>query len=154
MHIKWKIQKRSGHFRPVLAYQIALEDFEKDLALPAVKVDSDIAKIPNAHERFCLPDTNERDRTWQAEQYHKLASPDFHRAILQKQIILPYTCSQEFQEIETSFAKLRSAFEEALLAAYASSSFSIRKEMGLTSETRTQMATGIAASRMLNLFAT
>jgi hypothetical protein len=151
MNIKWKIEKKRGNFRALLIYRITLEDLEVKMALPAVSVTSMIPLLPDRYERFCRPDCNERRAGWQPEHFHKISSPDFRVRTLRKRLILPYTFNGKFEAVETSFARLREAFETELLSAYASGPIHMRKEMGMSQETGHRMAGGIAAQRMLKL---
>ena len=151
MKIKWSIEKQQGNFRPVLEYKITLEEFEKDLAMHTVRVTSRIPKIPESIQRFCLPDTMEREADWKPKAFHVIYTPSFSRGELKNKLILPYQNDTEFAMVEDSFKLLRQAFETELQAARDSMSVFQRHEMCLTDETRQKMATDIAASKMLNL---
>lgn len=151
MKIKWTIEKPRGNFRPVLEYEMILEDFEKELAMPSVSVSSDVPVIPDPRCHFCMPNSNEREPDWRPTRFHNFTSPDFRRGKANKRLILPYTCSSDFVEVESSFKRLRDAFEKEMQGAKDSESLLIRKELCLTEEARQNMATGIAAHRILQL---
>jgi hypothetical protein len=42
MNMTWKITKKRGNFRPVLHYTLTLTEYERGLALPAVRIQSPI----------------------------------------------------------------------------------------------------------------
>lgn len=149
MKIKWTIEKQRGNFRPVLEYDIVLEDFEIELALPSVKIVSDIACIPDPKCKFCLPHSNEREAHWQADKYHNMYSPDCRKGKINKRIILPFTIINDFKLIENSFIRLREAFEKEMQAAKDSESILIRQHLSLSDDVRNNMAAGIAAHKLL-----
>lgn len=151
MKITWTIEKPRGNFRPVLEYKITLEDFEKALAMPPVSIASEIPQIPDPRRKFCLPGTNERESGWVPTRFHQLSSPSFRRAQGGKRIILPYTLCGSFVQVENSFRRLRQAFEREMQAARDSGPVLMRRELCLTDDTRKEMATNIAAHRMLQL---
>jgi len=151
MNIKWTIEKKRGNFRPILDYEILLESFEKELAVATVSITSQIAQIPEQRSRFCLPDTNERVTGWLPARFHLLSTPGFRRGEIQKRIILPYADNSKFAEIEASFIRLRSEFENQMQAAKDSKAVLSRKELRLTEATGKKMAGDIAAHRMLQL---
>ncbi len=151
MNIKWTIEKKRGNFRAVLNYEICLEDFEKELAVPTVTIVSRIAQIPEPRNRFCLPDTNERVRGWLPARFHPMSTPGFRRGETQKSILLPYVSSSQFSEVEASFCLLRSEFEKEMQAAKESESVLIRNELRLTEKTSKKMAGDIVAHKMLKL---
>ncbi len=151
MNIKWTIEKKRGNFRPVLQYEILLEGFEQKLAVATVTMTSQICQVPEPRNRFCLPDTNERVKGWLPSLFHRISTPGFRRGEIQKRIILPYANDSEFTEVEASFLRLRSEFENAMQAAKASEAVLSRKELRLTEATGKKMAGDIAAHRMLQL---
>ena len=151
MHIKWKIEKKRGNFRPLLSYQITLEELERELAIPAVSTTSLIPVLPDRYDRFCRPHCNERNNHWRPKHFHKLSTPDFRKGSLRDRIILPYPSFTDYDDVETSFGILRKAFEEELQSAYDSSPMFMRREMGMSEEAGRKMASGFVAHRMLKL---
>lgn len=55
MHIEWNITKRRGNIRPVLHYTVTLEEHERELALPFIRVVSTIPEPPDSWQEFCYP---------------------------------------------------------------------------------------------------
>ena len=64
MHIEWAINKDRGNLRPTLSYRVRLEEHEKALALPQVRVTSTIPRPEEHHTRYCYPGTMERAEGW------------------------------------------------------------------------------------------
>jgi len=151
MNIKWNIEKNKGNFRPVLNYEITLEKFEKKLALPQVSTTTKIPVILDSFDRYCLPDCNERHLEWRPGNFHRMYVPSFNQRSVLREIILPYTDNGDFSYVTDSFSGLRIAFERELLAARNSRPVSIRKELGMSSDTRKKMVGDIAAQRMLQV---
>ena len=60
MHIEWNITKRRGNIRPILHYTVTLEEHERELALPFIRVDSTIPEPPDSWQEFCYPGQHER----------------------------------------------------------------------------------------------
>ena len=60
MHIEWNITKRRGNIRPVLHYTVTLEEHERELALPFIRVVSTIPEPPDSWQEFCYPGQHER----------------------------------------------------------------------------------------------
>jgi len=151
MKIKWTIEKQQGNFRPILNYTLTLEAFEKELAVPSVRIVSKIPHIPESRQRFCLPNTHEREHGWIPNRYVSLSTPSFRNKDLQARVILPYVSDPQFAYVEESFKILREAFEIEMQAAKDSEALLLRKELCLTENTRQNMATDIAANKILQL---
>jgi hypothetical protein len=66
-------------------------------------------------------------------------------------LMLPMRPGNDYPEVEASFCRLRRAYEEALLAAYANSAFETRGSLGMSSETKRRFAPAVAAQRFLAL---
>ena len=60
MHIEWNITKRRGNIRPILHYTVTLEEHERELALPFIRVVSTIPEPPDSWQEFCYPGQHER----------------------------------------------------------------------------------------------
>ena len=54
MHIEWNITKRRGNIRPILHYTVTLEEHERELALPFIRVVSTIPE-PVSYTHLTLP---------------------------------------------------------------------------------------------------
>jgi len=113
VNIDWVISKKRGNFRPVLQYAIKLTDFERDLGVPMVRIESSIPKPPEASWEYCWPGQNERG-PWTPAEFHQLATPAHKTGEATGILRLPWRESGEFPEVETSFQALREAFERVL----------------------------------------
>jgi hypothetical protein len=150
MRIEWKIQKKAGHLRPKLHYRITLETFEIDLAVPMVRIASTIPKPPDAGQHYVWPGTKECGRELPEEVYD-LYTPSHKTGHCRETLMLPMRKEKDYPEVEASFIRLRQAYEEALLAAYANSAFETRGRLEMTTATKRQMAPAVAARRFLAL---
>jgi len=148
MRIEWKIHKRAGHLRPKLYYAMTLEDFEVELAVPMVRITSTIPKPPDAGQHYVWPGTKERGREAPTEVYD-LCSPSHKTGHCRETLMLPMRQGNDYPEIEDSFLKLRQAYEDALLTAYANSAFESKGCLDMTSATKRCMAPVVAAQRFL-----
>lgn len=148
MHIEWTIHKRAGHLRPKLHYAMTLEDFEIELAVPMVRITSTIPKPPDAGQHYVWPGTKECGRE-KPTQVYDLCSPSHKTGHCRETLMLPMRHGNDFPEVEDSLRKLRQAYEDALLTAYANSAFEIRGHLDMTSETKRRIAPVVAARRFL-----
>lgn len=149
MIIKWKIEKKRGNLRPSLSYRITLEDYEKELAVPTVHVETLIPEIPDAHQNYCMPETNERKNGWEPSAYHHFSTPYFKDGEITGFIRLPLRDSNDYPDVEASFRMLRDRYEQVLKEAYDIKPFSAEESLEISDETRSIIAAGVAASRML-----
>ncbi|MEA1966774.1 MAG: hypothetical protein U9N77_00895 [Thermodesulfobacteriota bacterium] len=149
MLINWKIKKKRGNHRPSLNYKIVLEDFEKKLAVPSIIIQSILPKIPNSHESFCLPGTNERDSFWKPEKFHYISVPYFKTGELSEFIRLPFRESRKYPEVEESFKSLRYEFEKTVKQAYGQEPFEYDNELEISRKTKQTIAAKITALKFL-----
>lgn len=63
MRINWKIEKKRGNLRPTLTYSVSLEEHEKALALPPLRIVSNIPKPAEHWQEHCYPGQFERLET-------------------------------------------------------------------------------------------
>lgn len=98
---------------------MALEPFEKSLAMPAVFLDTGIPHIPRPHQPFCLPNENERSPGWQPDRFHRLQVPYFRTGETNGFIRLPFRASGEYPEVEEAFRQLHQLYETKVCEAYA-----------------------------------
>ena len=60
MRLHWHIDKKRGNFRPVLTYRVELDDWERELATPALRVTSTIPEPAQSWREYCYPGELER----------------------------------------------------------------------------------------------
>lgn len=149
MFIKWKIEKKRGNLRPSLTYSIELEEFEQNIAIPIVTIESEIPVIPDDYQNYCLPGTNEREEGWDPTKTHKLSTPYFKDGSIKEFIRLPFRDNNDYPEVHRSFEKLRNEFEKHLKASYDSKPISKEYRLELSEETKKIVASGITAAKML-----
>lgn len=154
MKINWTIAKKRGNFRPSLNYRITLEAFEKKLAVNAVSIKSTIPEIPNPHQGFCLPDTNERIPHWEASNCHYLSVPYFKKGEVNGFIRLPFRESREYPEVAASFQTLRESYETVVRQAYGQEPLHLENELDMSRRTKQEIAATITAATLFNNFAT
>jgi len=148
MRIEWKIKKRAGHLRPKLYYEITLEPFEIDLAVPMARISSTIPKPPDAGQHYVWPGTKERGKETPTEVYD-LFTPSHKTGQCSAMLMLPARADNQYPEVAESFLDLRAAYEKVLLEAYENSAFETRGSLELTPETKKRLAPGVAAARFL-----
>jgi len=153
MKINWTITKKRGNHRSSLNYHISLETFEKDLAVHAVCIQSLIPKIPNSHQSFCLPNENERHPKWMPALFHSISVPYFKNGEISEFIRLPFRSSGEYPEVKASFLMLQEQFEKIVQQAYGHAPVDIQDELDISPETKTRIAPGVAAQKMLKFCA-
>lgn len=151
MNIQWEIIKKRGHLRPKLHYTIELEPFEISLAVPSVTVISTIAKPPDAWQSHVYPGRDER-RDWSPDIHYELTTPNHKDGRLKNVLTLPFRESNAYPEVESSFSLLRASYEEALVTAYRNTAFEIRGELGMSPETKREIAPVVLAEKLLNCF--
>lgn len=150
MRIEWTIEKKRGNLRPVLLYQVLLEEHEKALALPAVQVVSTIPKPLDFWESHCYPGRNERSGKFE-EGCYSLNSPGHKEKGRQQTLRLPWREDNQYPEVEESFAVLRSVVEAQLTAAYESVPMSEQGELTTSSHMKVKVAPDVLARRLLQL---
>lgn len=147
MIIEWNLNKKRGNFRPVLTYSIKLEDFEKELGLPQVVLESSIPEPPESWSASCLPGKNERNG--KNCTTYRLYTPDHKKGEVEGKFTLPWRTDSNYSEIKASFLKLREDFETVLKEAYDSHPVDIEGKLELSEETRRHIASGLVSQRFL-----
>ncbi len=150
MKIEWNIDKKRGNARPLLVFTITLTDFEKELGMPAVRIESSIPKPPDAGWRHCWPGQNER-AGWTPGEHYLLMSPSHKKGRVTETLTLPWRESNEYPEVAQSFLLLREAFERELEAAVQSAPLQVQDTLETSPPARKAIAPAVAAERMLRL---
>lgn len=147
MIIEWNLKKKRGNLRPVLTYTIKLEDFEKELALPQVVLESTIPQPPESWSASCLPGKCERG-DFDCIAY-RLYTPDHKKGEVEGKLTLPWRKNSDYPEIKESFLKLRENFESVLKEAYDSHPVDMDGKLELSEKTRSHIASGLVSQRFL-----
>ncbi len=147
MIIEWKVTKKRGNHRPLLSYTIRLEDFERDLAVPQVVMESCIERPADGWRSYCYP--NQAERRGGSGENYRLLTPDHKLGEICDTLRLSWRESGEYPEIEESFVRLRKQFELVLKSAYDSRPVECEGRMELSEEARKYIAGGVAAQRFL-----
>lgn len=148
MNITWSVHKKRGNHRPVVKYSIELEQFEKDLAVPQVLLDSAISKPPSAWRSFCYPGVDERGGV--SLEWYRLMTPSHKSGELSESLVLAWRePDNEFLDVKAAFERLRHNFELALKKAYDSAPLEIVEDLYLSENTRKHIVSGIASTRFL-----
>ena len=116
MHIEWNITKRRGNIRPVLHYTVTLEEHERELALPFIRVVSTIPEPPDSWQEFCYPGQHERAENPASGKTYDLEIPSHKGRLWKQSLRLPWREENDYPEVEQSFKKLCDAFEAELKA--------------------------------------
>ncbi|WP_419779051.1 hypothetical protein [Maridesulfovibrio sp.] len=147
MIIEWNINKKRGNFRPVLSYSIKLEEFEKELGLPQVVMESTIPEPPNSWSASCLPEKCER--SGETCSTYRLYTPNHKKGEVEGKFTLPWRTDSDYPEIQDSFTRLRDHFEIILKEAYNSHPVDLNGRLELSEETRKYIAGGLISQRFL-----
>ncbi|MHC1752733.1 hypothetical protein [Humidesulfovibrio sp.] len=150
MNIDWVITKKRGNFRPVLQYTIKLSDFERELGMPMVRLQSYIPKPPEPSWEYCWPGQNERGE-WTPAEFHQLATPAHKTGEAVDVLKLPWRENGEYPEVEASFQALREAFELVLEETTRSAPLRLCGCLETSTQTRRVIAPAFAAERLLRL---
>lgn len=149
MKIKWNILKKRGNHRPVLKYELELESFEVDLALPQVVVAHAVPKPPNSWRSFCYPGQDERAGA--GMDWYRLTTPTHKSVTDSGSLTLAWRDPDAgFEDVEAAFVRLRRDFELVLTQAYESAPLDIVETLELTEDTRKHIAAGVATARFLS----
>lgn len=148
MRIEWKIEKKRGNLRPKLTYSTTLDEYETNLCLPMVRIDSTIPKPPQSFASHCWPGENERAQ-WVPDAFYQLSTPSHKTGDLNETMTLPWRENNAYPEVEASLAQLQMAFEEMLQASSASDPINIGNEMETTTAAKQQIASAFLAERIL-----
>lgn len=147
MRIRWEIKKTQGNIRPTLSYTMELEEFERELAVDAVNIQSLIPKVEKPGQMYCMPGTFERGQAWEPRDYHWLTAPHFKTGSRTETIKLPFRRSNHYPEVDQSFELLRLEHEEAVQQALGCSPISIQGELDFTAGTRKNIAGAVARKK-------
>ena len=153
MDIAWKITKKRGNLRPVLTYSVMLEEYEKELALPPLRVRSSIPEPPDSWQDFCYPGQMERAEGFEPAAFYDLESPSHRGKSWPQTLRLPWRSDNAYPEVEESFRQFRKAFEDMLRLAYASAPMEEERSLQSTGAIRVHVAPGVAAARFLRMAA-
>ena len=145
MHIEWNITKRRGNIRPVLHYTVTLEEHERELALPFIRVVSTIPEPPDSWQEFCYPGQHERAENPASGKTYDLEIPSHKGRLWKQSLRLPWREENDYPEVEQSFKKLRDAFEAELKAAYGSLPMDESNSLETSFDARRFIAPGILA---------
>ncbi|WP_291323133.1 hypothetical protein [Desulfonatronospira sp.] len=148
MILEWKIIKKSGHMRPKLRYKVRLEDFEKDLAVPMVRISSSIPKPVDSWQAHAWPGTNELAPGYETE-YYDIFTPSHKTEQLEEVLTLPMRETRLYPEVEESFLNLRQAYEQVLVTAYENSAFEQEGRLELSMPIKKLIAPHAVAARFL-----
>lgn len=159
MRLEWKIKKERGNLRPTLYYTVMLEDHEKKLALPPVSVRSSIP-VPEEHrQEYCYPGQFERRATPEGGagqghgtpelEYYTLEAPSHRGHAWTQTLRLPWREDNAYPEVESSFVRLRDAFEKELAAAYASQPMESGGTLKSSEAAKQGVAPAVLAERLL-----
>jgi len=149
MKIHWEINKKRGNHRPVLKYEIELEQFEVDLAVPQVVLDAAIARPPSSWRSYCYPGEDERGGA--AMDWYRLMTPSHTNQRVAESLTLPWReFSNGFVDVKAAFERLRGNFELVLKNAYDSAPLDVVESFELTEETRKRIVCGVATARILS----
>ncbi|NDV28529.1 hypothetical protein [Desulfovibrio sp. JC010] len=147
MIIEWNITKKRGNFRPLLTYTITLEDFEKELGLPQVVMQSSIPEPPESWSASCLP--GKCERAGKDCSTYRLYTPDHKKGEVEGKFTLPWRVDSDYPEVKKSFTRLRADFETVLKEAYDSHPVDINGRLELSEDTRSHIASGLVSQRFL-----
>lgn len=149
MKIEWSISKKRGNIRPMLSYCFVVESFERELALPPIRIKSNIAEPFDAWEEHCYPNKNERAAEPIYNGFYTLEIVSHKGHLWTQKIRLPWRENNEYPEVEESFKKLRTVFEEELANAHASDVIQKSASLEITDKATQLMAPSLLAERFL-----
>ncbi len=150
MKIQWKIEKKRGNLRPTLTYSFIIENYEKSLALPPIRICSTIAEPIDSWQEHCYPNTNERAATPSYKGHYNLEIVSHKGKVWAQSLRLPWREDNTYPEVETSFELLRKAFEEELLRADASQPMEEVYDLAITSQAAQNLAPTVFAEKFLH----
>ena len=146
MHIEW----RRGNIRPVLHYTVTLEEHERELALPFIRVVSTIPEPPDSWQEFCYPGQHERAENPASGKTYDLEIPS-HKGRLWKQTMRKLEKSPPTNELLTNDNYPRLLITGELKAAYGSLPMDESNSLETSFDARRFIAPGILAERFLIL---
>lgn len=149
MRLHWHIDKKRGNFRPVLTYRVELDDWERDLATPALRVPSTIPEPAQSWREYCYPGELERGDTPPASCY-LLEIPPHKGCFGSTSLRLPWREDNCYPEVKDSFEALRRAFEAELDRTRASEPMNECGSLRLSADALRAAAPQIMAARLLD----
>ncbi len=150
MKIHWKIEKKRGNIRPVLTYSFSIESYEKNLALPPIRVQSTIAEPINSWQEHCYPQQFERAGEPQFQGCYNLEIVSHKGGSWSQSLRLPWRENNEYPEVEASFEALREAFEQELRNADASEPMDEAHYLTVSTATIQSIAPAVLAEKFLD----
>lgn len=150
MRIVWSIAKQRGNHRPVLRYEITLDEHEIALAVPVVRIESTIPEPRESWRPCCLPGEFERAGCDPAS-FRLLDTPSHAQVSCEASLRLPWREDNFYPEVEESMRMLRQAFEQAVSEAHASEPMNEAGELRGSLALRREMAPDALARRLLQL---
>ncbi len=150
MKIEWNIIKKKGNYRPSLHYSFVVEDFERDLALPPIRIQSTIHEPMEVFEEHCYPNKYERAQTPEYKGFYDLEIVSHKGRLWPQEIRLSWREDNLYPEIEESFKMLRQAFEEELAKANNSKEINISSSLDITEQAHLEIAPSILAEKFLD----
>lgn len=149
MKLEWKITKKRGNIRPILTYSVTLEEHEKALALPPLRVRSAIPQPDDAWQEFCWPGQHERSENYTPSAFYELESPSHRGKSWPQTLRLPWRADNAYPEVEQAFEAFREAFEAMLAETYASQPMEEERSISSSAHSRSHVAAGVLADRFL-----
>lgn len=149
MQITWKISKKRGYLRPMLTYGISLEEHEKALALPPMRIKSHIPEPLDSWQEHCYPGQHERADPPALGEMYDLDVPSHKGRLWPQSVRLPWREDNNYPEVEASFRLLREVFERELSKAYASQPMALEAGLESTPEARLRVAPGVLGERLV-----
>ncbi len=150
MKIEWSITKKKGNFRPTLHYSFVVESFEKELALPPIRIKSFINEPLDVFEDYCYPNKNERAETPLYAGFYDIEIVSHKGRLWAQEIRLPWRENNDYPEVEESFKALRTEFEKELANANASKEMKVTNSLQITEKATLDIAPSLLAERFLD----
>ena len=135
----------------MLTYCVTLEEYEKELALPSLRVASTIPEPPDSWQEYCYPGQMERAEGAKPAACYELESPSHRGKSWPQTLRLPWREDNAYPEVEESFRHFRCAFEAMLREAYASAPMNEERSLASSDAARVHVAPGVAAARFLRM---
>ncbi len=149
MRIDWKITKKRGNIRPLLTYTVTLEEHEKALGLPPLRMRSSIPEPEDSWQEHCYPGQMERAEGAGPSSCYELEAPSHRGRSWPQTLRLPWREDNAYPEVEASFLAFREAFEAMLAQAYASAPMQEEGSLASSAASRMLVAPGVLAGRFL-----
>ena len=149
MRIDWKIEKKRGYARPLLTYTIQLEEHEKALCLPALRVDSSIHEPIDSWQEHCWPGQYERADPPQVGAVYSIDIPSHQGRHWEQSLRLPWRSDNLYPEVEETFQHVRARFEEEVSRACASKPMQVEGSLEASTRVKQQIACSVLAERLL-----